>query len=304
MRGVAGHHRSARGMRADAVLNSVGLAQHHLHPAVVDAQRIGADLRHRGGDPLADRGAAGDELDRARRIDADPCAVHRPEPALLDKDTDPGADQFTGFAAAAQLGLQPIPADPRQCLVEQQRVVAGIVDDLCAERFERPMERHFRRRDQVAPPDLHGIEAEPVGDRVDQPLAHESTLEPARRAVGRGRRLVGQAKPADRSVGRDAVRSRDHAHGQLRDAGAVGAHIGALVEKELVLQGQHMPFGVNGGADMVALLARVVRRHQVLAPVLDPFDRPARARVLRGRRGHPRDRARRGCRSRRRCCLP
>ena len=44
----------------------------------------------------------------------------------------------------------------------------------------------------------------------------------------------------------------------------------------------------------------MIGRDQVLAPVLDPFHRPARAAARRGRPAHPRDRARRECRSRRR----
>src|SRR5205085_2197050 len=50
--------------------------------------------------------------------------------------------------------------------------------------------------------------------------------------------------------------------------------IGALVEIKLVLQREHMAVGIYCDPGMVALLARMVRGHQVLAPVLDPFDRP------------------------------
>ena len=124
---AAGHHRGARGVRADAVLDAVGLAEHDPHPAVIDPERLGADLRHHRVDALPDRRAAGHQLDRAGRIDADPGAVERAEPALLDEHRDAGADQLAGVAAAAQLLLQRVPADPRQRLVEQQRIVAGIV---------------------------------------------------------------------------------------------------------------------------------------------------------------------------------
>ena len=36
-----------------------------------------------------------------------------------------------------------------------------------------------------------------------------------------------------------------------------------------------MPLGIDRDAGMMVLLARMVRRHQMLAPVLDPFDRAA-----------------------------
>ncbi len=57
----------------------------------------------------------------------------------------------------------------------------------------------------------------------------------------------------------------------------MSAHIGALVEIELVVERQDHAVGIDRHARMVALLARMVRRHQVLATVLDPFDRAAEA---------------------------
>ena len=96
------HHGRARGMRADAVGDAVGLAVGHAHAPVVDAQNLGADLRHHGLEALAERGAAGDELDRARAIDLDPHAVGRPEPALLDEHRKAGTDRLAGGAAARQ----------------------------------------------------------------------------------------------------------------------------------------------------------------------------------------------------------
>ena len=53
------------------------------------------------------------------------------------------------------------------------------------------------------------------------------------------------------------------------------AHIGALVEEELVLHAEDLSVLVDRGADAVPLLARVVGGDQMLAPVLDPFYRPA-----------------------------
>src|SRR6516164_11737520 len=106
----------------------------HPHPAVVEPQRIGADLRHRGGETLADRRTASHQLDRAGGIDGDPGAVHWSKPAFLDEDRDSAPDQFAGSAAAAQLRLQRFPADLRECLIQQSRIVAGIVDDLPAQR--------------------------------------------------------------------------------------------------------------------------------------------------------------------------
>ncbi len=54
----------------------------------------------------------------------------------------------------------------------------------------------------------------------------------------------------------------------------MGAHIGALVEVEYVLECQDLALGVECSAGVVALLARVIGSHQMLVSVLDPFDRP------------------------------
>ena len=143
--GAAGHHRGPRGVRPDPVLDAVGLAEHDAHPAVIDPQRLGADLRHCRGDALPDRRPAGHQFDRAGRIDRHPGPVERPETALLDEDRQAGSDQLAGFAAAAQILLQRVPADPRQRLVEQTRVVAGIVPHLGAERAQGPGKRHLGR---------------------------------------------------------------------------------------------------------------------------------------------------------------
>ena len=57
----------------------------------------------------------------------------------------------------------------------------------------------------------------------------------------------------------------------------MGAHVTALVVDEFVIEGENVPVGVDRGAHFVALLARMIGRDQVLAPILDPFNRPPQA---------------------------
>ena len=113
-------------------------------------------------------------------------------------------------------------------------------------------------------------------DRIHQALAHERAFVAAGRAIGRRRRLVGQPEMADardrpaRDRGRAAcaaVRSGTR--------GAMGAHIAALVVKEFVVDAEDAAVRIDRGARVVALLARMIGGDQVLAPVLDPFHRPA-----------------------------
>ena len=44
--------------------------------------------------------------------------------------------------------------------------------------------------------------------------------------------------------------------------------------EEFVVDGENAALGIDRGADLVTLLARMIGRDQVLAPVLDPFHRP------------------------------
>src|SRR4051794_3099494 len=89
-------------MRADALRDTVGLAMHHAHPAIVDAKRVSADLRHHGLKTLAERGAAGDQLDLARRLDRDANGVTRSEAALLHEHREPCAHRFTSVTARSE----------------------------------------------------------------------------------------------------------------------------------------------------------------------------------------------------------
>jgi hypothetical protein len=55
----------------------------------------------------------------------------------------------------------------------------------------------------------------------------------------------------------------------------MGANIRALIVEEFVVDREDPAILVDRGAHMVMLLARMIGGHQMLAPVLDPFDRAA-----------------------------
>ena len=160
MRRRCRHHGRARGMRADAERDAVGLPVNHAAAPVIDAERVGGDLRHDGLKALAERGAAGDDLDHARRIDRYVHAVGRAEPAFLDEHRDADADQLARGLALFHVGIEPVPADLGEQLVEQPDIVAAVVMDFLAQSFERPRVGHFRGADGVAPPHLDAIDAE------------------------------------------------------------------------------------------------------------------------------------------------
>ena len=57
----------------------------------------------------------------------------------------------------------------------------------------------------------------------------------------------------------------------------MGADIGALIGPELVVDAEDEALRIDRGADLVDLIARMVGREKVLAPVLDPLDRAPEA---------------------------
>ncbi len=140
---------------------------------------------------------------------------------------------------------------------------------------------HRGALDQVASPQRDAVEAEPVGDRVHQALAHEGAFVAPGRAIGAGRRLVGQPDMAGRAIGGNLVGPGQHAGGQVGDRRGVGADIGALVDPELVVEPEHEAGRVDRGADAMELVARMVGGQQMLLAVLDPFDRPLQRSAAR-----------------------
>ena len=79
---------------------------------------------------------------------------------------------------------------------------------------------------------------------------------------------------AARAIGRHAVGAGQHGGGEIGHGRRVRAHVGAVVVEELVVDAEDAAVFVDRRPDLVALLARVIGGDQVLAPVLDPFDRP------------------------------
>jgi hypothetical protein len=75
----------------------------------------------------------------------------------------------------------------------------------------------------------------------------------------------------ERAISGNPVRPGQDVADHHRDADGVGAHIGAVVVPELVVQGEDAALGIERGTNLVALLARVIGADEMLAAVLDPF---------------------------------
>ena len=130
-------------MRANAESDAVGLTVDDAAAPIIDAKRVGGHLRHYGLEPLPERGAAGQHVDQAGRVDRDFYPVGRTEPALLDEHRQADADAFAGGFALIDHSIECIPADLGEKLVEQTGIVAAVIFNLLAQRLERARIRHF-----------------------------------------------------------------------------------------------------------------------------------------------------------------
>src|SRR5262249_54308388 len=116
-------------------------------PAIVELQRICANLRDHRLEALAERCPSGNDFDDAVMVDRNLHAIARPEAALLDKYRKSGSHRLALCPPPAQARLQLIPTEGGEGLVEQRGIVARIVDDLVAKCIEGTLIRHLRARD-------------------------------------------------------------------------------------------------------------------------------------------------------------
>src|SRR5581483_8689470 len=153
-----------------------------------DAERVGADLREHGLDALAHRGAARVDGRGAAAGELDTGVLPARDAALLDEEGEAEPAPAAVPGPLVPPAPEPVPVEAPARLLEQQGVVAAVVDDGVPVRVRPARVRHPRRRDEVAAPQLDRVEPEPVRSDVDQPLAGEVRLVAAGRPVrARGR---------------------------------------------------------------------------------------------------------------------
>src|SRR6516165_2997436 len=130
-------------------------------------------------------------------------------------------------------------------------------------------------RDEIATAKFDAIDAEIARYHIEQPLAKKIGLEPAGAAIGSDRCLVGNI---ERDVDVDILDAIRTGH-ELRDIagtdGSIGAHIGADVDIGMTAQAKDQALARAGDLDIALRFARMIDGHEMLAPVLSPFDRTA-----------------------------
>ena len=251
-------------------------------------------------------GAHGDD-DLAGQVDPDVGRFpHRRAPALAD-GTDPlaGGDaahldvgreaHAEELAAALGLGLlggEVLVAGGREGLVHGRLVVAGVDRDLGAARRRveagRIRVRELVGLDEVAAADLGAVHADLGREQVHRPLDDVGRLGPAGAAVRVDERGV-RVDAGDLGVDvRDLVAARQDAGVERgRDAWADGREAAAEVGQGLHPKAGDLAVLLAGDLEVRDVVAAVDRALVVLAPALDPLDRPS-ADGLAGehRQGH------------------
>ncbi len=139
--------------------------------------------------------------------------------------------------------------------------------------LERKHVRHSFRRHQVAAADLGAVEAELIGDAVEQALHREGGFRIAGAAHRHGGDLVGLDHAYVERIGRQQVGAREPGRRVVREVDAL-RRIGAFVVDHLSAHAEEPSVVVEGDLEVPILLALLNGGEEMLAPVLDPLDRP------------------------------
>src|SRR5262249_47510510 len=141
---------------------------------------------------LADAGRTHIDRQRAIFFQNEPRALLRPRGAAFDEATH----GKTVIAAVDQLAFELLlvgPAEFGEAAVERDLIIAAVELVLAFERRDgRDLVGHLAFAHEIAAAELDLIDAEIARRHVEQALAEEIGLEPARTAIGADRRLVGQ----------------------------------------------------------------------------------------------------------------
>ena len=184
------------------------------------------------------------------------------------------------------LATELVVARQLQRLVEDGWIIAAVVEPAGRRAIGKLIWLH-----EVAAPDFDRIEAEPVGEPVHHALGLEVQMTARVAAIGPGEALVGHDhRSVDfemlEAVGTDEVPGRTEAAARLRAADVAADIVEPLEthpEDRAVLARRHLAVG--------HAIRPARRRQQMLAPVLDPLDRHARAASRRARSARCRGRS-------------
>jgi len=268
------HHRKPAVRRADAERGRGGVAHGHGDIVHIAAELLADNLRQHGAGALADGGAAAINMHLAGRADAHGDLFERAAAGALDEIGDPDPDIAPLCARRLLTGLEPVTIGPVERRLLAFRKIAAVEQNRhAATGFQRHLVGHLVGRDQIAPPHLGGIEAEFARHPVHQPFAYECRLRMPGAAHRCNRDLVGQGEADIHAVGRHLVLKRQAFRRVVGDVHAARG-VGAVLMDHGAADAEDTPVVIDRDFGIPVLIALHGGGDEMLAPVLDPFDRP------------------------------
>ena len=218
-------------------------------------------------------GGAGEHRDLAGVGDAHDAGLERPAAGALDAVRDADADVA---ALRARFGLplrEVVPAGGLQHRRLRCRIVAAVVlHRRAGARLQRLGVGHLLGGDEIAPPHLGAVELQLARDAVHHPLHRERGLRIAGAADRGHRRLVGGGDDHVHVQRRHDVGPAHHRRRVERDVDVLQRE-GADVVHQVAADAEHLGVGADRDVDRPVLVALLRGVGEVLAAVLDPFDR-------------------------------
>ena len=294
VRVVARRQRPRAGQRIDL--------RHHVDVVGGEAERVGRDLR---GDRLVSLpGRRGDRLDGngTGRIDGYGAGSEPSGPAAragallrrlgerhighvgtgrLDRRRDPDAEQPPFVPRPVPPGAQLFVAGKLQRPVEPGLVIAGVID-----RARRRAVGERIARYEIAPPDLGDVDAERPRAGVHGALEREEELRPPIAPVEADRQPVCRHQPVVDIYVADPVgtvrRAVHPVDGRRLGRADIGTDIDDIEEFETDQRAVISKCRLDG----ILPVGRRRRAHQMLQPVLDPFERHAEEPARGGEQHH------------------
>ena len=211
-------------------------------------------------------------------------ALERAQARALDVIAEPDADEAAFVERRALPLAEAFIVGLRQRGLLPFRIIAAVVDQrLAVAEQQADFVRHLLRLDEIAPPHLGAIELQFARDAVEQTLHGEHRLRPAGAAHRRRRHLVGEHHHGVELIGRNHIRTRHGRRGDVRHDDAP-RHEGAGIVQHAAAHAENFCVRVDRDGDAPILIALLGGAQKMLAPVLDPFHRPAQ--LQRRRRDH------------------
>ena len=234
--------------------------------------------------PFAHRHGAGVDGDAARAADPHDARFERaaagPLHAIADTDAEVAA---VGARAALALGEAGIVDGFEGDALVGRKVAAVECDRRAGAGLQRRDIGHLLRRHQIAAADFGAVESELVGDAVEQALHGKGALGIAGAAHRHGGDLVGLDHAYVNLKGRQHVGTGQR---RRRVVGKVDAlrRVGAFVVDHVSAHAEQVAVFVEGDLEIPILVAFLHGGEEMLAPILDPLDRPPQQETGRGER--------------------